>query len=388
MIPLPVRRTLQAHPFSPAVNAASNHHGGPGAVRAGELDGGGDGAPPSSEVVNRTGLRSVSCLLIGLVGAMLTVAPCRAAAPATLVATRTLLLDARTFGQTVVAVGASGHIIRSTNSGRTWTAASAPSFATLTGVDFPDDLHGWAVGHDAIILHSDDGGLTWSQQYQGPDLQASFLDVCFLDAQTGFVVGAYGQFLATADGGRTWTTRRIIEEDYFLNRISIGPSGTLYIAGEHGTLLRSTDRGATWAAIRTPYDGSFYGVLPLGPQTLLAHGLRGRVYRSEDDGATWTLAPIDQRVLFATAVRLRSGVIVLAGQARSFAVSRDDGRSLAPWEPRPDTGPAKSAEAPTGTPAAQKPDLPFSAGVAQLVEAPDGTLLAFGEEGVTRLQVP
>jgi len=51
----------------------------------------------------------------------------------------------------------------------------------------------------------------------------------FLDAQTGFVAGAYGQFLATTDGGRTWTPRRVIEEDYFLNRITAGPTGTLYL---------------------------------------------------------------------------------------------------------------------------------------------------------------
>ena len=299
-------------------------------------------------------------LLIGLWIAALAVAPC----PAATVATRTLLLDAQTFGRTIVAVGASGHIIRSTDSGGTWQAVPSPTLATLTGVNFPDEQHGWAVGHDAIILHSEDGGLTWSKQYQGLDLQASFLDVCFLDAQTGFVVGAYGQFLATADGGRTWTTRRIIEDDCFLNRITVGPAGTLYIAGERGTMLRSTDRGTTWSAIRTPYDGSLYGILPLGPQSLLVHGLRGRVYRSEDDGATWQPVATDQRVLFATSVRLRSGVIVLAGQARWFAVSRDGGQSLTSWSPG------------------------LTTGVAQLIEAPDGTLLAFGEDGVTRLPAP
>jgi photosystem II stability/assembly factor-like uncharacterized protein len=129
-------------------------------------------------------------------------------------------------------------------------------------------------------------------------------------------------------------------------------------------MLRSTDRGTTWSAIRTPYDGSLYGILPLGPQSLLVHGLRGRVYRSEDDGATWQPVATDQRVLFATSVRLRSGVIVLAGQARWFAVSRDGGQSLTSWSPG------------------------LTTGVAQLIEAPDGTLLAFGEDGVTRLPAP
>jgi photosystem II stability/assembly factor-like uncharacterized protein len=303
-------------------------------------------------------------LMLGLLAGWLSIAQCRAADPATDLATRTLLLDAQAFGRTVVAVGAGGHILRSTDGGSTWQLARSSTLATLTGVHFPDERHGWAVGHDAVILHTEDGGLTWTKQYQGPDLQVSFLDVCFLDAQTGFVAGAYGQFLATSDGGRTWTQRPIIAEDYFLNRLSQGSSGTLFLAGERGTLLRSVDRGVTWVPIRTPYDGSFYGILPLGPKTLLAHGLRGSLYRSEDDGDTWQVVPNEQRVLFATAVRLRSGVIVVAGQARSFAVSRDEGRSFAPWAPG------------------------LTTGVAELIEASDGTLLAFGEQGITHLPAP
>jgi len=307
---------------------------------------------------------AASLVVAFLLGATPGVVRSAAADPETLLATRMLLLDAQVFDHTIVAVGAGGHLLRSTDGGSTWQLARVPTLATLTGIHFPDTRHGWAVGHDATILHTEDGGLTWTSQYQGTDLQVSFLDVHFVDAQTGFVAGAYGQFLATADGGRTWTQRHIIDEDYFLNRISAGPTGTLYLAGEHGTLLRSTDRGTTWTPIRTPYDGSFYGILPLGPTTLLAHGLRGRVYRSEDDGNTWELIPSEQRGLYATAVRLKSGVIIVAGQSRLFAVSRDEGRSFTPWAPG------------------------LTTGVAELVEAPDGTPLAFGEDGVTRLPIP
>jgi photosystem II stability/assembly factor-like uncharacterized protein len=308
--------------------------------------------------------RAVAWLLSGLLVAWLAVCPGRAADAVTAVAAHSLLLDAQVIGQTVIAVGASGHILRSTDGANTWELVKAPTVATLTGIHFPDAQHGWIVGHDAIILHSEDGGSSWTKQYQGDDLQASFLDVRFLDAKTGFAVGAYGQFLATADGGRTWTSRHIIEEDYFFNRLSIGPAGTLYIAGEHGTLLRSTDRGASWMPIPAPYDGSFYGILPLGPRLLLAHGLRGRIYRSEDDGDSWQLVPNEQRVLLATAVRLRDGTVVVAGQARSFLVSRDSGVSFAAWSPG------------------------LTTGVAELVEAPDGRLLAFGEEGVAHFPPP
>lgn len=303
-------------------------------------------------------------LLLCIVCSLLRASPAPAVDPVTAVATRTLLLDAQVFGQTVVAVGTDGHIIRSTDGGRSWRLARVPTHATLTGVSFADAKHGWAVGHDAIILNTQDGGLTWSMQYHGSDLQVSFLDVCFLDSQTGFVAGAYGQFFATSNGGITWTHRQIIKEDFFLNRITVGPTGTLYLAGEQGLLLRSTDRGSTWTPIPSPYDGSFYGILPLGPKTLLAYGLRGRIYRSEDDGNRWQLSPNDPHGLLATALRLKNGVIIVAGEARLFAVSRDGGRSFIPWAPG------------------------LTTGVAELAESPDGAPLAFGEDGVTRLPVP
>lgn len=307
--------------------------------------------------------RAVTSLAVAALASALAAVPCRGEdSPAQ--AARSLLVAGTTVEQTVVAVGAYGHVLSSPDNGVTWEVAAVPTAATLTGVCFPDARHGWAVGHDALILHSDDGGRTWARQFQGADLDAPLLSVLFLDDRTGFAVGAYGQFLATTDGGQTWSQRRIIDQDRHFNRITVGPAGTLYIAGEQGTLLRSADRGASWQRIASPYDGSFYGILPLTPQALLAYGLRGRIYRSDDNGDHWQLVPVDPRVLLATALRLRGGAIVLAGGARVFLVSRDEGHSFSVW----------------GT--------AMTTPVAELIEAPDGRLLALGETGVTPLPSP
>jgi photosystem II stability/assembly factor-like uncharacterized protein len=307
--------------------------------------------------------RAAASLAIGILALGLTTVAGRGA-DSPVQAARSLLLAGTTVEKTVVAVGAYGHILCSPDNGATWEVAAVPTAVTLTGVCFPDARHGWAVGHDALILHSDDGGRTWARQFQGTDLDAPLLSVLFLDARTGFAVGAYSQYLATADGGQTWIPHRIIDQDRHFNRITVGPAGALYIAGEQGTLLRSTDRGVTWQRLASPYDGSFYGILPLTPQALLAYGLRGRIFRSDDNGDHWQLVPVEPRVLLATAVRLRSGTIVLAGQARAFLVSRDGGRSFASW---------------TTT---------MTTPVAELLETPDGRLLALGETGVTPLPAP
>jgi photosystem II stability/assembly factor-like uncharacterized protein len=280
-------------------------------------------------------------------------------------APRSLLLDVAVAPATMVAVGERGGIFRSTDAGATWQQANSGTHATLTAVAFlPDGRHGWAVGHDAIILATTDAGLTWTRVYQGENLDDPLLDVCAVDATSLIAIGAYGQYVESRDGGKTWNTRRIQEDDYHLNRITRAADGTLYIAGEHGTLLRSGDNGGTWEGIHTPYDGSFYGVLPLADDSLIAYGLRGRIYRSEDRGDDWAAVANDRRVLLACALRLRSGAVVLAGQARMFFISHDEGRTFVPW------------------------DAPLTTGVAELVEADDGSLLAFGEAGLSRLPVP
>jgi photosystem II stability/assembly factor-like uncharacterized protein len=276
---------------------------------------------------------------------------------------RVLLMDATLAGSDIVTVGEHGSIFRSADSGRTWSASSSPERATLTGVSFGNERLGWAVGHDALILATVDGGRTWNPQWRGENLEDSFLDVCALDARHVIAIGAYNLCLVTHDGGRTWQTRRILDEDMHLNRISRGPTGTLYLAGERGTLLRSVDAGETWTILDAPYEGSFYGILPLSANVLLAYGLRGNVFRSDNDGDSWDRVPLDSTALLATGLKTRRGPIVLAGQARTLLVSNDGGRSFDP-----------AAQCPT-------------AGVAELLETPDGSLLAAGEAGVTAILI-
>jgi photosystem II stability/assembly factor-like uncharacterized protein len=305
-----------------------------------------------------------SCLYVGAcLQAILTLAPTTSAAPAP----RLLLLDATYAGRnTIVAVGERGAILRSTDSGANWSVIPTLSDAraTLTGVAVaPDSPHGWAVGHDALILSTHDAGQTWIKQHQGDDLESSFLDVCALDAQRALAIGAYGLCLGTSDGGRTWAPRRIIDDDAHLNRLTRAPDGTLYIAGERGTLLRSRDSGETWEPLKSPYDGSFYGILPLADGALLAYGLRGHVFRSTDAGETWQQIPLEHPTLVATATQTPDGAVVLAGQSPGLYISRDRGHTVQPW-----------------------PDELIPA-IAELLPLSSHTVLAFGEAGVTRLDI-
>jgi photosystem II stability/assembly factor-like uncharacterized protein len=127
-----------------------------------------------------------------------------------------------------------------------------PTRLTLTAVFFADDQHGWAVGHDALILHSSDGGERWEIQHADPEQESPLLSVWFENAQHGIAVGAFSMTLETRDGGQSWESRPLIEGaqgDLHLNEIFGVGRGSVFIAAEAGTVYRSRDAGATFEAL-------------------------------------------------------------------------------------------------------------------------------------------
>ena len=253
-------------------------------------------------------------------------------------AIESLLLDGAAAGSRLVVVGERGHILLSDDSGESWSQAEVPTRALLTAVHMHDERVGWAVGHDAIILRTRDGGETWTMVHRAPEEELPLLDVWFRDERTGFAAGAYGYFLATADGGDTWTARAISEDDFHLN--ALFPAGgeptesqtpesqRLYIAAEAGVAYRSDDGGETWRELPSPYAGSWFGGLALDDEQVLLAGLRGHLFRSEDAGETWVQVPTDTNATLTGAIRLSSGAILITGLEGTLLTSRDDGRSV------------------------------------------------------------
>lgn len=148
-------------------------------------------------------------------------------------ATQGLLLSVARAGTRLVAAGERGIVLVSDDNGKSWHQAHVPVSVTLTSVRFADERMGWITGHSGILLHTEDGGATWSKVFDGslvakivldaelakgataatdrlaeakrlvddgPD--KPLLDVCFVSPRVGFVAGAYGLLLRTEDGGK------------------------------------------------------------------------------------------------------------------------------------------------------------------------------------------
>jgi photosystem II stability/assembly factor-like uncharacterized protein len=236
-----------------------------------------------------------------------------------------LLLDAAVAEDLIVVVGERGHILTSRDDGRTWRQASVPTRATLTGVFLHDDTLGWAVGHDGVILRTENGGDDWTLLYSLDEEDRPLLNVLFLNETEGFAIGAYGLFLFTKDAGDTWTEGAVSEYDWHLNHISRTETGLLFIAAEAGNIFRSDDRGVSWTAMPSPYAGSFFGTLPIKKDTLLLFGLRGRVFRSEDAGSTWRETATGSESLLSGGLIRKDGAIVLIGQDGTILSSDNEG---------------------------------------------------------------
>ena len=239
-----------------------------------------------------------------------------------------LLLDVVEEDGRMVAVGERGHVLLSSDNGLKWSQAAVPTRSMLNAAAAVKGGLIWAVGHDAVILHSTDGGETWTRQYYDPDEQSPLLDVWFENARHGIAVGAYGFFLETVDGGATWKHRFVDEEERHWNAITECPDGTLFVAAEFGTVFRSRDRGTTWEALATPYEGTFFNALALSDGTLLIFGLRGNIYRSADQGDTWLHIKSDTTASLLNGLQCRDGSVVIVGLSGTILLSRDRGNSF------------------------------------------------------------
>jgi photosystem II stability/assembly factor-like uncharacterized protein len=263
-------------------------------------------------------------------------------------AATSLLLDLSKAGDRYVAVGERGHVLLSDDNGATWRQAkSVPTRVMLTAVYFADAEYGWAVGHDETVLNTTDGGETWTRSHFAPEAQQPLLDLWFANRISGIAVGAYGTYLTTNDGGRHWASAKFSPPpkartakdgaspasddepppDYHLNRI-VGIGNRLYIAAEGGQLYRSDDRGANWRALPSPYEGSFFGLVPIRGDGLLAFGLRGHLFKSADAGETWSPIETHTTAMLTDGVAINDLRVVIGGLAGVLLVSGDAGETF------------------------------------------------------------
>ncbi|MGW8462118.1 WD40/YVTN/BNR-like repeat-containing protein [Pseudomonas sp. CLCA07] len=280
-------------------------------------------------------------------------------------------------GKRLVAVGQRGHIFYSDDNGVRWHQAEVPVSSDLVAVQFPSPTQGWAVGHDGIVLHSDNRGETWKRQLDGRQVgqimlehfqrqegqqpneallaeaqrivdegaDKPFLDVWFANDKTGYIVGAFNLIFRTEDGGQNWVPLMDrTDNPGALNFYGIRAIGDdLFIVGEQGLVLKLDPATQRFINIPTPYSGSYFGITGK-PGSVLVYGLRGNVYRSVDHGVNWDKVELGLSSSITASTITADGRIILISQAGHVLVSTDDGASFT-QKPQDRLGPVAAAQA-------------------------------------------
>lgn len=307
-------------------------------------------------------------------------------------------------GERLVAVGERGIVLLSDDHGRNWQQASTPVSVALTAVQFVSPSKGWAVGHFGVVLHTTDGGKTWAVQLDGkvvadlamqaaqkqiaqkhPDGEKAlreakylvaegpdkpFLDLYFLNENTGFVIGAYNLIFRTDDGGKTWVSwQQYVDNPTGMHLYGIrGVGDAIYIAGEQGLLLKANENGDHFQTIEaSPYEGSYFGLIADGAGNLFVYGLRGNTFGSTDHGASWGETGIQSQVSIGAAAKLKDGGVALVSQVgQIFVGSRN----------------ADAAAGLTFTPLPMRQPLPATS----VVQSMDGAFILGSLRGLVRIE--
>ena len=189
--------------------------------------------------------------------------------------------------------------------------------AVIRDVQFVDSQSGWAVGENAVIWHTRDGGAKW--ELQNAPVRCQLHAVSFIDTQTGWAAGGWtepytqlsrGTLLRTSDGGKNWTRWSkdplpCIKNIQFFNLeegIAVVAASPLY---PHGILF-TKDGGRSWSAppndsdctwtcgdFQNPHAGYLIANNQLGQAGLFGTMRSGQIYsqqlkNSEAEPHTWS----------------------------------------------------------------------------------------------------
>ncbi|MEN1579692.1 YCF48-related protein [Pseudomonas aeruginosa] len=260
-------------------------------------------------------------------------------------------------GTRLIAAGQRGHILWSDDGSSNWYQSQVPVSSDLTAVQFVDARHGWAVGHDGVILHSRDGGESWQLQLDGHriaellsglaagldpeqhkrvvlDLERaaaqgvdqSLLGLHFRDANNGIVIGASNLVLRTRDGGKSWQViSDKVDNPRGLHLYGIQEAfGRLFIVGEQGLILRQATGSEDFESLASPYQGSWFGALGSADR-LLVYGLLGNAWLSRDGGVTWQQSELDSSVAITSASVVGASELVMVSLGGEVFRSSDGG---------------------------------------------------------------
>ena len=138
-----------------------------------------------------------------------------------------------------------------------------------------------AVGANGIIIKTTDGGETWQQKNSGTT--NPLIKLQFPTPDIGYIIGSGGAFLKTIDSGETWFPITAGAASFYQN-ISCINENLIFIICNNGILMKSTDGGENWNEVGTIPGNKFQFLSDgIGYMMTPSQGL----FRTENGGGDW-----------------------------------------------------------------------------------------------------
>jgi len=145
-------------------------------------------------------------------------------------------------------------------------------------VAFCDAQRGWAVGGLRRVIHTADGGTTWSAQALdcgSPACEVPLYALDMLDCVEGWIAG--GEVYRTTDGGTLWD-QQDLAGDSAVHDVQFVDADHGWLAGDAGTILYTADGGTLWRALDNKGSRNrLLGLSFVSPQQGWFVGLHGTI---------------------------------------------------------------------------------------------------------------
>jgi photosystem II stability/assembly factor-like uncharacterized protein len=232
---------------------------------------------------------------------------------------------------------------RTTDGGATWQAGTMPAGAWAYDVTFLDANNGWASGAGFQILRTTDSGMTWSFSRQPdtyPHMIYDSFGIDFADASNGLAVGGFaggslpiaGALFSTSNGGGTWVSRMNGTGTNAYDIYALDQNHA-WTANDYGESTWTTDGGAHWNLSSVVDGGEMYDIEFADPLNGWIVGDAGRVYHSTDGGRNWIRQfPGVSGPIYGVEV-FNSQKVIIVGSLTALRTT-DAGATWTPFDPQ------------------------------------------------------